>query len=219
MARLVILDGRHEGKRLRLPQNKDLTIGRDDSCQLALRTSAVSREHCVVRCETEDDVFVRDLGSANGTLVNQVAITSEVRLNHGDLLSIGPVTFRLELATAPKSMQTPPEEFPAQTEDEGDSVDATENSIAQWLTNGPQADSSSDTAIMKSGDSRIKDFDPQSDSSVRPMPTGVDTSRVSPLPPSSKKFDTVAEEAQDIIRRHLEEKKQKKAAKKAAKKG
>lgn len=213
MARLVILDGRHEGKRLRLPEKKKLTIGRDDKCHLTLRTSEVSREHCVIRCDSEDDVFVRDLGSANGTQVNQVTIESEVRLNHGDLLTIGPVSFRLELATVPKSMQTPPEEFPSPPADEGDSVDVTENSIAAWLTQGPQADPSSDTAIMKSGDARVPKVDPEGDSTVRPVPR-MDASSVAPLPPASKKFETVAEEAQDIIRRHLEEKQKKKAAKK-----
>ena len=213
MAKLVILDGRHEGKRLRLPEKKELTIGRDDDCHLTLRTSAVSREHCVIRCDGEDDVYVRDLDSANGTLVNQVAIESEVRLNHGDLLTIGPVSFRLELSTVPKSMQTPPEEFPPPPEDEGDSVDVTENSIAAWLTQGPQADSSSDTAIMKTGDARVPNFDPEGDSTVRPMSRGADASGVAALPPASKQFESLAEEAEDIIRRHLEEKQKKKAEK------
>lgn len=217
MARLVILGGRHEGKRLRLPI-RELTIGRDDDCHVTLRTSEVSRKHCVLRVETDDDVFVRDLDSANGTLINDVVVASEVRLNHGDLLTVGPVTFRLELATVPKAMQTPTEEFPAGVEDEGDSsVDATENSIASWLTNGAPADTSSDTAIMKKGDSRVANVDPLADSTVRPLPPAVAAAVGAP---SGKKFDSVAEEAEDIIRRHLEEKKKKKKERKkeAAKK-
>jgi len=211
MARLVILGGRHEGKRLRLPV-RELTIGRNDDCHVTLRTSEVSRKHCVIRVESEDDVFVRDLQSANGTLVNDVTITTEVRLNHGDLMTVGPVSFRLELVTAPKGMQAPSEEFPAGAEDEDDSVDATENSIASWLTNGEPADTTSDTAIMKSGDSRVPKMDPLSDSTVQPLrPLAEPSTTVSSSP---SKFDSVAEEAEDIIRRHREEKKRLKQARK-----
>ncbi len=62
-------------------------IGRDESNDLTLTGTPVSRRHAVI--ELRDDQFViRDLGSTNGTLVNECR-TTECSISDGDRISLG----------------------------------------------------------------------------------------------------------------------------------
>jgi len=59
---------------------------------------------------TTDAVFVRDLGSRNGTLVNGVLLTEERQLLQGDQVQIGPLVFEVHLestATTEALSRTP----------------------------------------------------------------------------------------------------------------
>jgi Nif-specific regulatory protein len=62
-------------------------IGRDSGNQLSLTDGSASREHCVILRQGENFV-IRDLGSFNGTLVNDARVTERV-LVHGDWIKIG----------------------------------------------------------------------------------------------------------------------------------
>jgi pSer/pThr/pTyr-binding forkhead associated (FHA) protein len=44
---------------------------------------------------TSEEVFLRDLGSRNGTLVNGVRVQEERALNDGDEVHIGPLVFKV----------------------------------------------------------------------------------------------------------------------------
>jgi pSer/pThr/pTyr-binding forkhead associated (FHA) protein len=71
-----------------------LTIaGRHSGCDARLDSSRVSRRHCclAVRC---GEVLVRDLGSTNGTWVNDRRIKDSA-LRPGDVLGIAHLRFRL----------------------------------------------------------------------------------------------------------------------------
>ena len=57
-------------------------------------SESVSRHHCVLLVDG-DTVFVRDLGSRNGTFVNGDRIMCEKELADGDQLVIGPLRFTL----------------------------------------------------------------------------------------------------------------------------
>ncbi len=49
---------------------KDLTlVGRNEECDLRLHHKSVSKMHCVI-VKTDGLLFLRDLGSTNGTRVN-----------------------------------------------------------------------------------------------------------------------------------------------------
>ncbi|HEY2155157.1 MAG TPA: FHA domain-containing protein [Isosphaeraceae bacterium] len=76
-------------------------VGRHPGCDAWLESRRVSRRHCcLVRAEGE--VFVRDLGSTNGTWINGHRV-EEGRLRPGDELAIGGVRYCVEvgLAAAP----------------------------------------------------------------------------------------------------------------------
>lgn len=64
-------------------------VGRDESCDIVVSDSKVSRKHLQIIVDEDNNVSVVDLGSTNGTYVNQTRITGEVRLKRGDVVRIG----------------------------------------------------------------------------------------------------------------------------------
>ncbi len=70
-------------------------LGRHEHCDMVLSGKNVSRRHAEIRSDV-DGLFVADLASTNGTLVNGHATTSQ-RLTHGDLITIGDHHLRLEV--------------------------------------------------------------------------------------------------------------------------
>src|SRR5947208_15930191 len=87
----------------------DMVIGRQSGCHLRIPSGAVSRGHCLLTL-VHDGLLVRDLGSANGTIVNGRDIRGEQELRPDDRLQIGPVTFLVGLAEAPAGARRAPED-------------------------------------------------------------------------------------------------------------
>ncbi len=81
----VLADGRR-GAIYRLGR-RPVTIGRLPECDIVLEDPGASRRHAQVRLDG-DRYIVTDLGSTNGTLVNDVP-TGERALEDGDRLTIG----------------------------------------------------------------------------------------------------------------------------------
>jgi hypothetical protein len=70
----------------------DIVIGRQEGCKVRIPSSAVSRKHC--RLEMINELLaVEDLGSANGTYINDVRIEEQSYLKPGDVLRCGPFRF------------------------------------------------------------------------------------------------------------------------------
>lgn len=94
-AELRVVGGKHHNHVIPLSTPKFL-IGREHDCQLRPNSESVSRHHCVF---TVDDftVRVRDLGSTNGTLVNDEAIKGQVVLQSGDKITVGKLEFFVEI--------------------------------------------------------------------------------------------------------------------------
>ncbi len=64
------------------------TIGRHPHQTLQVLDRLVSKEHIIVRQEA-DGWYLEDLGSLNGTLINDARITGTVRLHHKDRVQVG----------------------------------------------------------------------------------------------------------------------------------
>ncbi len=75
----------------------DYLVGRGADAHIRLRDKAVSERHAVLRI-TDDGVFVEDLGSSNGTLVNGVDIAPDtiIPLSSGDKVAFGSYLIRFE---------------------------------------------------------------------------------------------------------------------------
>ena len=89
--KLVIVGGGTEGDEFRptLPA----ILGRSREATLPLPHPLVSRQHCEL-VERDEQLYVRDLGSTNGTFVGSERVEAETLIEHGSLLTIGTVTLR-----------------------------------------------------------------------------------------------------------------------------
>jgi hypothetical protein len=68
-------------------------IGRSASCTMCVLDPSISRIHCAI-WRGVDTVWVRDLGSTNGTFVNEKAVRY-ARLKGGDQIRLGKRSFEL----------------------------------------------------------------------------------------------------------------------------
>lgn len=73
---------------------KPIVIGRAIECDLTVLRSYISRNHAELKIE-DGVLWVHDLGSSNGTLVNGVRINGSHALSHGDELRFKDVVFQV----------------------------------------------------------------------------------------------------------------------------
>jgi pSer/pThr/pTyr-binding forkhead associated (FHA) protein len=66
----------------------ETVIGRDASCHVTIPDASVSHRHARVY-HSDGEWYVEDLGSTNGTFVNDRPLTRPVVLRPGDTVSIG----------------------------------------------------------------------------------------------------------------------------------
>jgi pSer/pThr/pTyr-binding forkhead associated (FHA) protein len=150
--KLVVLAGAKQGLEIPLKKDKFL-IGRAKECALRAGSEAISRRHCAIVC-SNGRVTVRDLGSRNGTFVNDERIAKEVPLSVGDELRVGPLKFRVaamstapaaEARSAPPVPQPKPQKKPP-VKDVASAVQrtldkaeegATEDDVSRWLLGVP----------------------------------------------------------------------------------
>lgn len=76
-----------DAEMIRLKKNRTL-IGRDLSCDIALEDTAVSRTHAAIDCD-DSSYFAADLGSRNGTFVDDQLLRDRRRLVGGELIRVG----------------------------------------------------------------------------------------------------------------------------------
>lgn len=68
---------------------KDRTVvGRASACDLAVPTTNISREHCLL-VKREDGWYVEDLNSSNGTYVNKTKLAAPRKLAEKDIVKAG----------------------------------------------------------------------------------------------------------------------------------
>jgi len=93
-----------DGQRKDVPITGPVTVlGRGEDCNLRLPVVDVSRRHCELRM-SGDELKVKDLGSSNGTYVNNRRI-NEAGLSAGDRLVIGPVVFTIQIDGQPEEIR------------------------------------------------------------------------------------------------------------------
>lgn len=97
MARLVLLSEGLTGKTFEL-KPEVTTVGRVPDNAFQIPEASVSSHHCEVQMRG-NDLFVRDLGSTNGTFINGEKITEGV-VKPGQILRLGMVDMRLETGDA-----------------------------------------------------------------------------------------------------------------------
>jgi uncharacterized protein involved in exopolysaccharide biosynthesis len=88
---LLVVAGETAGKLFPLSK-QELFIGRSANADIRINEKAVSHMHARLRL-TEIDCAINDMGSTNGTFVNNELIAGSVRLRAGDTICVGATTF------------------------------------------------------------------------------------------------------------------------------
>src|SRR5687767_7940220 len=71
------------------------SIGRGTLNTMVVEDESVSRKHAIIDCPHDNECYITDAGSRNGTFLNNSRVGTRTRLHHGDSLRIGtvPITF------------------------------------------------------------------------------------------------------------------------------
>lgn len=101
VAWLTVVDGTDRGKRVGVGM-QPVVVGRASDADLQIAHGTVSRHHCV--CWLDGHAYrLRDLGATNRTRVNGGAV-QDVRLEHGDEISLGDSLLRFERRLDPPTV-------------------------------------------------------------------------------------------------------------------
>jgi pSer/pThr/pTyr-binding forkhead associated (FHA) protein len=90
------------------PIAHELIIGRGEQADLLLNDITVSRRHASVRQDGRT-VVVTDLGSANGTYVNDERVTDGTRVEDGGVIRLGGAEVRVRVDSRGPDEPTPTE--------------------------------------------------------------------------------------------------------------
>ncbi|MCB0272267.1 MAG: diguanylate cyclase [Bdellovibrionales bacterium] len=89
---LIVLQGLYVGEVFQLDEPV-MVLGRDREAQIVIMEDGISRQHA--RFEINDEnIFLMDLGSTNGTSVNGARIKGQIQLRDGDKIQIGDVLLK-----------------------------------------------------------------------------------------------------------------------------
>ncbi len=89
---VVLIRVTESGEQQPVPLNRERTlVGRLDDCHIRIPIAGVSRKHCEFIVDG-GSITVCDLGSSNGTFVNQERVERQP-LAPGDLVSVGGLVF------------------------------------------------------------------------------------------------------------------------------
>ncbi len=131
---------RYRGHRIPV-RGAETVLGRSPYCSVVINSPLVSRRHCALRAEAHGLVLV-DLGSTNGTRLNDRQVTAATVATHGDVLRLGSERIELiELGDTETGSGTtrsrleaatdPPREPEPLTQTENDTLELIEALVAQ----------------------------------------------------------------------------------------
>jgi diguanylate cyclase (GGDEF)-like protein len=86
---LLVVGGELNGSIFNLMPGETV-VGRNPDCTIALDFSGISRRHFTINVN-EQEVTVTDLGSANGTYLNNQKLAGATTLKRGDMIKIGAI--------------------------------------------------------------------------------------------------------------------------------
>jgi hypothetical protein len=175
---LKILGGKQDGKLIPLVKKKFL-IGREQDCHLRPSSDSVSRHHCVITID-EFGVRVRDLGSSNGTFLNNTRLVGTQPANPGDKLTVGTLEFELQ--------------FQRVGEEASDGSSNTTFSLNEFDLAQADEIASEETAVM-TGDTAVINTADNSPTEVLQVPTAEGAPEPVPEPATEHPTETIASPA------------------------
>ncbi len=92
-AKLRFTEGTYRGETIEL--SGDLTFGRNETCSIPLQGDTYASSLHARIFQQGEDVIIEDLGSTNGTKVNNELIDGPVIVDRGDVVQIGSTVFEV----------------------------------------------------------------------------------------------------------------------------
>ena len=120
MSKLIIRSGPQAGTEFPL-EKPVVLLGRGSGSDIILQSSQASRQHAEIS-RRGDQLYVRDLGSTNGTFVNNERVTAPRLLQPGDQVRIGDVVLSYEVG--PTAAPPPTADWESDLWDEGEAEPA-----------------------------------------------------------------------------------------------
>jgi len=94
---LVVVGGDLNGTLFELSR-KETSFGRSPECTITMELQGISRKHFEITKAQDTtgktNFFIQDLGSSNGTFVNNNKVLEKSNLSKGDIIKIGTVAFK-----------------------------------------------------------------------------------------------------------------------------
>lgn len=106
MITLVAFKNNATRRDIPLKPGSRMIIGRQPDADIRIPLNEISRHHCELNLNGSK-ATIKDLGSSNGTYVNDKRIESETALKAGDRITVGPVLFVVQIDGVPKDIADP----------------------------------------------------------------------------------------------------------------
>jgi hypothetical protein len=95
VSKLSGIGGLYVGRVFELVSGEN-SVGRQDASILLADDSQVSRRHAAITLATDGIATLKDLGSTNGSFINDLRVDSSIQLQPGDVLRFGTSLFKVE---------------------------------------------------------------------------------------------------------------------------
>ncbi len=93
---MKVITGPNAGAEFSMKKGAVYLIGKDPNlCDIVFNDLSVSRQHARLTVDDQENVFIEDMGSRNGVLVNGEPIAEKHQISSQDLVALGTTTFLL----------------------------------------------------------------------------------------------------------------------------
>lgn len=91
---LKVVSGPNTGAEFTMHPNSTYILGKDPQlCDIVFQDLSVSRQHATLNLDQDNQLFIEDLSSRNGVLVNGEIISGKRQLSSQDLIALGTTSF------------------------------------------------------------------------------------------------------------------------------
>ncbi len=91
---LKVISGPNSGAEFAMQRGSTYILGKDPTlCDIVFQDLSVSRQHARLILDEESNIFIEDLGSRNGVLINGVLATDKHPVSSQDLIALGTTSF------------------------------------------------------------------------------------------------------------------------------
>lgn len=117
---LKVIAGPNAGAEFAMQKGSTYILGKDPTlCDIVFQDLSVSRQHARIIVDDDNGVYIEDLGSRNGVLVNGGLIAERHHLASQDLVAVGTTSFLvIDREQLHETIISPPAVYPAKAEEE-----------------------------------------------------------------------------------------------------